>query len=76
MALEERYQGMRDFVGKVQSDGWPSRQIGEDPELHATRLREYLLQEVSNPDRIEKILAAATSENSWPTVFGASLARR
>ena len=54
----------------------PSRQIGEDPELHATRLREYLLQEVSNPDRIEKILAAATSENSWPTVFGASLARR
>lgn len=28
--------------GKVQCDGWPSRQIGEDPELHATRLREYL----------------------------------
>lgn len=54
----------------------PSQQIGEDPELHATRLREYLLQEVSNPDRIEKILAAATSENSWPTVLGASLARR
>ena len=23
MALEERYQGMWDFVGKVQSDGWP-----------------------------------------------------
>ena len=76
LALEERYQGMWDFVGKVQSDGWPSRQIGEDPEVHATRLREYLLQEVSNPDRIEKILAAATSENSWPTVFGARLARR
>ena len=54
LALEERYQEMWDFVGKVQSDGWLSRQIGEDPELHATRLREYLLREVSNPDRIEK----------------------
>lgn len=28
--------------GKVQTDGWPSRQIGEDPGLHANRLREYL----------------------------------
>ena len=87
LALQERYHGMWDFLnharaeitiirGRVQSDGWPSRQIGDDPEFHATSLREYFLQEVSSPDRIEKILAAATSENSWPTNLGASLARR